>query len=148
MATTQLDSSQVRFTQTLSGAVVRTAQNKMGETVSVKDFGALGDGVHDDTGAIQAAFDWLAAAQYPMWKKVDEEKQLTLTVGHIHFPQGVYLIKKAIIVRGAVVISGVGTGYLAGTVIRQIAPDTHIFIFHGNTYNNRPESVTSSPRSG
>jgi len=38
-----------------AGATSRTLQNKLRDTVSVKDFGAVGDGVADDTAAIQAA---------------------------------------------------------------------------------------------
>ena len=36
------------------GAVVTTVQSKLRETVSVKDFGAVGDGIADDTAAISA----------------------------------------------------------------------------------------------
>ena len=38
------------------GAVTRTMQNKGRDVVSVHDFGAVGDGVADDTAALQAAF--------------------------------------------------------------------------------------------
>ena len=43
------------FTQSGTGAIQRTVENKLKDTVSVKDFGAVGDGVANDTAAIQAA---------------------------------------------------------------------------------------------
>lgn len=45
----------------LTGAVGKTVHQKLQELVSVKDFGAVGDGTTDDTAAIQAAVNYVCS---------------------------------------------------------------------------------------
>lgn len=53
--TDRLSSAQISYLPAGTGAVSTTVQAKLRQTVSVKDFGAVGNGVADDTAAIQAA---------------------------------------------------------------------------------------------
>lgn len=53
--TTRVPSNLVMFTQTGTGTVTRTAQDKMQEVMSAKDFGAVEDGVTDDAAALTLA---------------------------------------------------------------------------------------------
>ena len=55
------DPSWIGFSQNSGGAVARTWQSKVGEIVSVTDFGAIGDGSTDDLPAFNAAIAALTA---------------------------------------------------------------------------------------
>lgn len=56
-------SSLIGFLQSGSGVIGRTVQARLRETISAKDFGAVGNGVADDTAAINAFFAAVIAAK-------------------------------------------------------------------------------------
>ena len=81
LAAGENQASEISFKQDGS-SVERNVQLKLQESVSVKDFGATGDGTTDDTAAIQAAIDYAGS--------------LVTGGGEVIVPSGVYLITATI----------------------------------------------------
>jgi len=80
------DAASVTYTPAGSGAVATNVQAKLRETVSVTDFGAVGDGVVDDSSSIQAAIDYA---------------QNSTASRAVLFPPGQYLISTSLSITAA-----------------------------------------------
>jgi hypothetical protein len=91
-ATERLSADLVTFIQAGSGAVTRTAQAKMRETVSVEDFGAVGDGVTNDTTAIWNAIISLRANPVSILDTIGGNTITAYSSGIVYFPPGIYKV--------------------------------------------------------
>jgi hypothetical protein len=89
----------VTYTPSGTSAVARSAASKFAETVSVKDFGAVGDGVVDDAPAINAAIAALGTRG-----------------GLVFLPYGVYRIQSTIEMNTRCILRGEGGGETSGAI--------------------------------
>lgn len=98
-------------------AVPRTVQDKLRSYLDVKDFGAIGDGVSDDTAAIQAAIDAWANG----------------TGAEIHFPHGEYLISDTLsipaVLDAKLALSGAGARLISSHAGPLIENENHFTAF-------------------
>jgi parallel beta-helix repeat protein len=83
------DACQISYDPPFTGSVATAVCDKLAEIVSVKDFGAVGDGVADDTAAIQAALNYAG-----------------IDGGTITFPAGTYIISDALLMKSKVQLLG------------------------------------------
>lgn len=109
-------SSLVGLMQSGSGATVRTLEGKLTETVSVKDFGAVGDGVTDETLAISLAIGFLES----------------VGGGCLTFPSGVYKTSSALPIPAQIDIVGASRW---ATVVSSSDLNSPIFEFGPTSHN-------------
>jgi hypothetical protein len=115
-AADELIIQQSGITKRATGAELAKGLNAINGTVNVKDFGAMGDGVADDTTAIQAAID----AAYLRGG------------GTIHFPTGKYIVSSSLIVPQRVTLVGESLGFANQYVTGSAAPKGSIlFLANG-----------------
>ena len=98
----EADSASVTYIPAGTGAVQTSVQSKLRETVSVKDFGAVGDGVTDDTAAIQAALTYATPSSSATFTSVGGNA--------VYFPAGKYRFTGAILIPEWVNLIGDGKG--------------------------------------
>lgn len=81
LSTGVTDASLVTYDPPFTDSVPTNVEDKLAQTVSVKDFGATGDGSTDDTASIQAAIDAIKTLG-----------------GKVYFPTGTYKLTDSIVV--------------------------------------------------
>jgi hypothetical protein len=111
----------------LLGSVGRTVNAKLTESVSVKDFGAVGDGATDDTAAIQAAIDFCKSK--PGY--------------NLRFPRGEYLVTTSLDCTYAGSAAGISSGYYGFSVEGEDQINTFI---SGATSGTPVWDCTGKPR--
>lgn len=110
-----INADDVEYNQGSTGAIDRTVGDKLRETINVDDFGAVGDGLTDDTAAIQAAIDAAFETaskldQYINRNKVSPDSPTRIKTGSVNIVFGTrkaYKITDTISIQG---LPGLDTG--------------------------------------
>lgn len=105
----------ISYTLTAAGAVAQTVQTKLEQYVSVKDFGAVGNGIADDTVAIQAA--------------------LNSGAKNILVLAGTYLVTSTLVVPASVNISAYEATFNAASITAEVFRFTNGGGIRGGTIN-------------
>lgn len=116
----------------LDARKTKDVQTKLRDVVSVKDFGAVGDGTTDDTAAIQAAID-----------------SLSVSGGTVFIPQGIYRAR-GIQTKRLVNILGAGPKYTKFRFISSgdLATDADSYVIEWVTASSDIEGITIDGQGG
>jgi hypothetical protein len=117
MSMTKPTSEQVTFIQAGLNVGPRTVLAKLRDSVSVKDWGAVGDGVADDTAAIQAAIDACFGVG-------------GIEPDSLHFPAGTYKVTSPLIWNRPIRLTGSsrrGSTILAGAAMNAVIQGSLVF---------------------
>ena len=112
------NASGIDFLQGGTGAVTRTVENKLRDLVNVRDFGAVGNGVTDDTTSIQNAVTRCSS----------------LGGGIVFAPAGTYKVSAPITVPSNVSIYGEGMGVTKFSATSAFTASQAVFYANGSSY--------------
>jgi hypothetical protein len=90
-----------KYDQGSTGAINRAINLKLSEIVSVKDFGAIGDGITDDTAAIQKCIAAVQAELMSGNSGIYGNGNYVGTAPTVYFPFGVYKISSSLTIDNA-----------------------------------------------
>jgi hypothetical protein len=99
-----VNAEDVIYDPPFTGGVQTNVESKLAQTVSVKDFGAVGDGVANDTAAIQAAIDWAESTRSAGFNSSKNTVSIAILV-----PAGIYKISSQLnITKTGIQLIGIG----------------------------------------
>ncbi len=140
---TQQDARRREGGNQLPDAKIAGNQSSLSKTLpsvalhSVKDFGARGDGVTDDTDAIQRCITTIESKHKINYSGLVGESSYP----EIVFPEGTYLISRAIVIAADSPSRGLLLRGLGEVTIRQADSEADIFYFHW-AYRHTIENLT------
>ena len=120
-------SSLIGYLPAGTGAVATTVQTKLRESVSVMDFGAVGNGTTDDTAAINTGISVAVVLKQPLFFPAGTY----LVTSSINIPIGTQLLG----VKGDQYPAGFGISPLATTInFQPTSANTDLFVASGTSY--------------
>lgn len=129
-----IDSNDVTFAQAGTGAVARTVRDRLREAVSVRDFGAVGDGSTDDYPAFRAALDHLRSLN------INQAGTYYIGSPKLFVPAGKYRLSQTLDIDFTVTIEGESSGLYGG--------DASVLVFDASRTGLRLQAYNTTGATG